>query len=430
MNGASHDFGRMTPRRWHPQTITSTLLCDRQLDVMVLNDPEGGPNMPPLDDNKLLQVVDRIYDAAVSPELWPGILIEISSVVGGCGAYLFSSTRPEQELAWGVVGGLDPEAHGEYDRYYAPLDFRTPPTLRMPVGTLYTNETLCDWDSLTRSQIYHELLTKYDLVHLGGVILARTERQQTQISIQRREKDGPFEERQCRLIQLLAPHLCRAVELQNRLERLGAHHAGLREVVDRLPVGACLFNDRGALLHMNRAAEQILQRGDGLVLRDHELTCASPRGARELRRLICSAVTSTKTLVTDPGSVVRVPRRNIANHYAVLVLPLGTGTAECTEGAPSGVGFIFDSDTDSSSSPEVLRMLYSFTDAESRLASLLMAGATVAEAAEQTRISLNTARTHLKHIFLKAGVSRQSELMRELLTGPALFLDRRMGPSR
>jgi DNA-binding CsgD family transcriptional regulator len=60
---------------------------------------------------------------------------------------------------------------------------------------------------------------------------------------------------------------------------------------------------------------------------------------------------------------------------------------------------------------------YAFTNAEARLAAILVQGKSVAEAAVALSVSLNTVRTHLKHIFEKTGARRQSELVQLLLSG-------------
>jgi DNA-binding CsgD family transcriptional regulator len=51
----------------------------------------------------------------------------------------------------------------------------------------------------------------------------------------------------------------------------------------------------------------------------------------------------------------------------------------------------------------------------------MMQGCPVEEAADQLGVSVNTAKTHLKRVFAKTGVTRQAELVYLLLTGPALF---------
>ena len=51
------------------------------------------------------------------------------------------------------------------------------------------------------------------------------------------------------------------------------------------------------------------------------------------------------------------------------------------------------------------------------LLQLLSTGKSLEEAASARGISMNTARSHIKHIFAKTGVSRQGELVRMMLVG-------------
>jgi DNA-binding CsgD family transcriptional regulator len=49
-------------------------------------------------------------------------------------------------------------------------------------------------------------------------------------------------------------------------------------------------------------------------------------------------------------------------------------------------------------------------------------GMTLDEAAEELEISVNTARTHLKHVFHKTGINRQTELIHRIESGPAALI--------
>ncbi len=86
--------------------------------------------------------------------------------------------------------------------------------------------------------------------------------------------------------------------------------------------------------------------------------------------------------------------------------------------------FLNDPDLGSASAKDVLKKLYGFTRAEARWASCLLGGLSLEESGERLGITLNTARTHLKRIFLKTSTNRQGELIRVLLGSPAtLYLE-------
>ena len=61
-----------------------------------------------------------------------------------------------------------------------------------------------------------------------------------------------------------------------------------------------------------------------------------------------------------------------------------------------------------------LNVLFGLSRREAMLASLIVQGLTVAEAAGDLGISEQTARTYLRQVFEKTGVTRQAELIRKL----------------
>ena len=67
---------------------------------------------------------------------------------------------------------------------------------------------------------------------------------------------------------------------------------------------------------------------------------------------------------------------------------------------------------------ERLRRLFNLTPAELRLASHLVVGATLEEVTKLTNVTLPTLRSQLAALFRKTGTSRQSELIRRLLSAP------------
>jgi DNA-binding CsgD family transcriptional regulator len=69
-----------------------------------------------------------------------------------------------------------------------------------------------------------------------------------------------------------------------------------------------------------------------------------------------------------------------------------------------------------------LRVLFDLTQAEARLVAALCAGETLAGYAEAAGASLNTVKTHLKHVFEKTGETRQADLVRRISNDVALRL--------
>ncbi|MEQ1593406.1 MAG: helix-turn-helix transcriptional regulator [Thiobacillus sp.] len=68
-----------------------------------------------------------------------------------------------------------------------------------------------------------------------------------------------------------------------------------------------------------------------------------------------------------------------------------------------------------------LRRFYALTPMEAKLAAALVAGDSLKEFAERAQIGEATVRTHMKHVLAKTGVRRQAELVRIIITGPAML---------
>jgi DNA-binding CsgD family transcriptional regulator len=77
--------------------------------------------------------------------------------------------------------------------------------------------------------------------------------------------------------------------------------------------------------------------------------------------------------------------------------------------------FITDPERETQTDPELFRHLYGLTPAEARFAVRLLSGEGVEEAADRLQITINTARTHVRHVLEKTGTHRISDLVRVLL---------------
>jgi DNA-binding CsgD family transcriptional regulator len=70
---------------------------------------------------------------------------------------------------------------------------------------------------------------------------------------------------------------------------------------------------------------------------------------------------------------------------------------------------------------EFVRQIFDLTPAEAAVTRRLTAGLSLEDAASSLDISRNTARAHLRSIFSKSGITRQTELVRLVLSSAALL---------
>ena len=372
-----------------------------------------------------LDLVDCVYAAAEDPNLWDAFLERIGGVVGSTlNALVFEDVRTRHASVARSVG-FDPAFIPAYESYFAARNAwmlaATPG--RFGAGSIATSEELLPDAVFLQTEYYTDFLRKMGSRYLVGAFVSRDANALAHLSLIAPKRRGPFGHDDVTLLRKLTPHLRRALELHRRIADLAADRRLAMEALDRVDVGLVVVDRRSRVLLTNRAAEAIFVARDGLSL-NPELTAARSREAAALRALVAGAAATGAGEAAGSGGTMHVSRPSMRRPYTVMVAPLRSQESifGCREGA--AVVFVADPERRLETRPSVLRRLYGLTPAESALASRLLEGETLRTAADRLSITLNTAKTHLRHLFEKTGTNRQSELVRVLLMSGASLAER------
>jgi DNA-binding CsgD family transcriptional regulator len=191
--------------------------------------------------------------------------------------------------------------------------------------------------------------------------------------------------------------------------------AGL-EAMDLLGVGLILCNVFGQLLVANQSAEQFLASRDGLELNSDGVLCAirpCRTPVEELVQRAGSAVLDRE--IVNKDAALSVPRAANKRPLTLLVRSVARSSKAVNSAQPAALVLILDSSLPVQTIVVELQQLYGLTSTEARLANLLMEGEALDNCCDRLGICRSTGCTHLKRIFKKTGVRRQSELVTLLL---------------
>ena len=180
--------------------------------------------------------------------------------------------------------------------------------------------------------------------------------------------------------------------------------------------GAMLVADGGRPHLANRAAMTILQKKDGLLLAAGGLVADRASDTRLLHRLLQEAIHSPES--GEPKESPFPVARKAANSSLIVRVVPGPGL-DCWQSPEHRTALLrlYDRDLGLVVDERALVSLYGLTRGEASLASRLIQGKSVEDAAADLFISTHTARTHLKRIFMKTDTHRQPELVvRMMLT--------------
>ena len=183
---------------------------------------------------------------------------------------------------------------------------------------------------------------------------------------------------------------------------------GQHDVLDRITVGIILLDRLGQVIHANRIASRLAAEGRPVRISRGNLVAATPRNAKRLAALIRSALHGM------PPAAVGISAPEDGTRVTVLAMPVRERDRERLNGLDvrDAAAIVFLSDP--TFIPEIpvkwVMDAFGLTSAEARVALSTAAGASVPETAALFGGSPNTVKTHLRRVFAKTGVSRQSEL--------------------
>jgi len=169
---------------------------------------------------------------------------------------------------------------------------------------------------------------------------------------------------------------------------------------------AILLVDRTAkIITSNAWADEIFAQQDGLVVQAGYLRASTSNDDVQLRRAI--EIMSSRKFRWLSLSISRCHSPEILN----LVLAPTHTMMRSQDQEDIIVITITCRSRKVALDPDVLTRMYGLTRSEASLACCLASGDSLEQGANRLDISLNTARTHLKRIFMKTETNRQSQLV-------------------
>lgn len=364
-------------------------------------------------------LADMAYEAAFDPTGWARFTRGLGSLLDGAHAtLLLPGPEPALERFFST---LDPACLRSYVEHFQAVDPHVAPHMSAaPVGRFYFGHELVPVDQLLGTEFWADWMKpqglRPDAVFGYGFEHAPLE-DFSGLGFWRLSGGRSSDAEDLQRVQDLAPHLDRAVRLGRRAARLRADRDALAGVLDQLPSAVVLLDGRGQVRHANRAALRLASRNDGFSITRGGLRAGGEADSRELQRTMADALSSAQGRPLSRRGALRLGRPSGKEALEVLVTPIRVGA----QGAATPVAAVFVGDPESETRPPhaLLRRLFGLSRSESSLALELASGYSLAEAARKLGVRDSTARTTLKGVFTKVGVSRQAELVRRLAAGVA-----------
>ena len=360
-------------------------------------------------------LIEQLFDAPYSARSWSGFLAALCREMStDAVAVLIGQVEPAGRTLM-VAHGID--LAGAPTDELLPMDEESSEQ-EVPVGSVVAIEAANE--RFARTRLYEKILATAGLPPGPALwaVLARDPRQITgALLVLSRDRSWQPTADDRALLELLAPYVRRAVIVGLRLNERRSDVETLLGVFDALALGVVLLDAKSRVSFANRSALEMLRATPGPALPEDGASPAS----RDRRTEALRAVLRSRA-IGPRGAALAHPEDG--RPLQIVATPLRWPDAD-TEVAARFTSALFLGDPGASERGAVavagLAALYGLTPAEERLASLLAAGCSLAEAAARLSIRVSTARSVLKSVFAKTGTRRQASLVKLILAAPGLL---------
>ncbi len=368
--------------------------------------------------NQFDRILGMLHEAALGDVQWavPASLINEAVRTNGNNLAILHGSLPtdvEMSFARSCYGR---RRRKDYEERYlthffhrdeaVPRGMRLPDSQLTPVGQLYTAA------ERKTSPVYNgsRKIRKGLYVRLGGaggpsIVWGIAEST---------EPGGDWHSTQIRMIERLLPHLRQFVRVRRELAHAGALGSSFGEFLEGDRLGVIQLDRRARIVAANDRALGLLRQGGGLCDRGGSLHAAMRADNDALERLLARALSPFGVQASAGSMTIR--RRTAPTRLVVHVTPVPKRERDFRARRVAALVLVVDPESRPRIDARLVAEVLNLTPAESQLATLVATGRTVCDIAAMTARTEGTVRWHLKSIFRKLGISRQSDLVRRVLS--------------
>lgn len=359
-------------------------------------------------NEKLLSLVSDIYDASLDDSRWTTTLGGIVALAGGqAGGLVWIGAAGEAVISHAV--GVEPAYVQSYVETYEPID-PSRSMLHGPVGQIQTSRDWLDIDEFRTTTFYNEWARPQGLEDATNILLGKSADGISRLSVMK--GGGLVDRRMYQVMSHLTPHIQRAMQVRQKLQRQNALDMVSARTLDALRTAVLLLDADGYITHANASARDVLDEADVLRSVRGRLATSDLVADRVLRQALADTTFGDRAMTSASMSLHLTARDG--SHYVGHLLPLTTGRRQVFAASyeASAVLFVSKAALETVVAPDLIQKLFKLTPTELRVFLSIVEIGGVPDVARSMGVAETTIKTHLARIFMKTGTKRQADLVR------------------
>ncbi|HMN80731.1 MAG TPA: helix-turn-helix transcriptional regulator [Burkholderiaceae bacterium] len=377
-----------------------------------------------LEDSAYLSaLIGRIYDCALRPEGWQAVMAELAGTIGARGGVLGVTTVGGSEGSFVVKHGVE-DFTPEISARMNPINPVLPMVLVWPVDRALVASRDFGMERLQATRFYREWLAPRGDRDTVGFALTREGSAIGHWNLITKDDRGPIRDDEAAGLELVAPHMRRAVEISNVLGMQRVAAETYRDALDQLDAAVLIVGDARRIAYANPRAESMLAGNDVLSLREGRVCGANPGAERALRAALGEGAEQGRRALPGAGSGpmrpggLEAPVTGIDNAER-LMFSVTLETLHDNPFAAPGRStlLVLRAPREDTRNPiAIAARVFQLTPMQVQVLAFLAQGHAPDDIADLLGLSVKTVRTHLAELFRRTDSTRQADLVARVLS--------------
>lgn len=366
------------------------------------------------------KVIGMIYDAALDPKLWQGVLAEIVDLTKSTTSIFTTTDQLCPNYDFVFTHNIPFESIQAYqDEQVKVLDMRlhaplwSEKTLGDTVLNTFAHYAAMPIDS-DEFLFYEKCAKPTNISHVAAVLLERSVYSWAVFAVHRAPMLKAYNEQEEKILKRLGKHIRRALQIYRQMRKLEEDKNNINRVLDHFKIGVILLNSSSKITYSNAVARSLLEKAQLLEVDKNNNLRTLKEFQNKLNQLINGALFEENNCPSEEnGGVLAVYDRDNIFSLMLSILPFSENKEQKNKQVAV---FITQTNQPLYIAKDYLAQKYKLAKREIDVCELFVNGLSLELIAQQMNITYGTVRMYIKSIFAKTGCSSQVELMQLLIS--------------
>lgn len=361
--------------------------------------------------NDIDRMIFSIYEAVGDEESWKHVLADLSKTFNSSRSLLSVEDEKSQRPYRFLTNGWEEADLKPYEEYYYSKDVWIQLLAQNNHNRFLASESVISHSNFKKTEAFNDYLKKFDIEHASGAYIGSANGLKIRVALQRDAKQGQFLSDEIAQLNTLAPHLSKAIELQNVFDQQAAQLETIQGMLDVMPYGAMITDASAVVLHSNTKAESLIANS-ALLSVDHHISIKDHKKGRQLHEAITHA---SMLLDASNASILRLDSPEHQECYTLEIKPFLLKSRFISKNTMVNGAIIFiKKNSLDDECLEKVSQNYHLTASETLIVKCLCEGKATAQIADQLSRSPYTIQTHIKNLLKKTRFTDQRQLIADV----------------